>query len=356
MSRLRHPLIVASLVAVGAMLVLLALSPSWAARSIAADLRQRINTADEPAAATLVESLAALDSAGTPHLIELLDDSRPAVRQAARRGISQRLQAWSDEPSASNQQKIEQLASLLAQHKPHAEMHSRAFVKLMALKLLRCSDDITQTRRAQFLTACSTILERNLDGAAEQATTLPQPSTAREPFVFDPALPAHEVIPYEPYSLPVDDAGQVSDQGTAVEASESTSQPPAQIEAHEPRRIDLSDSAAAQVDDTAIRALPTRSLIRRLHDVPAIVAIAEEELRQRNFSDRTLAVARRLDDADPKVRQQLAEALPGLSGINAGPWLWELAEDDDENVRRAARNILATSSNPQTRARLSRLR
>lgn len=352
MSRLRHPLIVASLVAVGAMLVLLALSPSWAARSIAADLRQRINTADEPAAATLVESLAALDSAGTPHLIELLDDSRPAVRQAARRGISQRLQAWSDEPSASNQQKIEQLASLLAQHKPHAEMHSRAFVKLMALKLLRCSDDITQARRAQFLTACSTILERNLDGAAEQNAALLQPTPAREPFVFDPGLTAQEAIPYEPYSLPADDAGEVGDQATAVE---STPQPPARLEAHQPRRIDLPD-AAAQVDDTAIRALPTRSLIRRLHDVPAIVAIAEEELRQRNFSDRTLAVARRLDDADPKVRQQLAEALPGLSGINAGPWLWELAEDDDENVRRAARNILATSRNPQTRARLSRLR
>jgi hypothetical protein len=357
MKRLRHPLIVATLIAIGAMLLLLALSPSWAARSVAADLRKRIAAADEAAAPSLIVSLAALDAAGLPHLIELLDDPRPAVRQAARRAMSERLEIWSDQRTTASRRNIEQLASLLATHQVPTEFHSRAFVKLMALKLLRHSDDVSDSTRVPFLANCSAILERTLSASAEPSDAPGSVEAPIDPVVFALSDASHVEIPYEPFSPP-DEAAESEPDSAASGPGEESSQPPARIEMHRPRRIDspLRDAAAAQVDHAALRALATRSLIRRLHDVPATAEYAEDELRRRGFSDPTLQVARSLDDADPKVRQQLAESLPSMADIDPAPWLWELAEDEDENVRRTARNILATSSNPQTRARVGRLK
>jgi hypothetical protein len=356
MSRLRHPLIVAVLIAVGAMLLLIALSPSWAARSVAAGLRKRIAAGDEASAAALVPSLAALDAAGLPHLIALLDDSRPPVRQAARTAMTERLDVWSDQRTTASQRNIEQLASLLATHNPPAEFHSRAFVKLMALKLLRQSDGISENNRIQFLANCSTILERALHAAvAEQPAAPPSQEAAGDQVVFELAESAQAAMLSEPFSPPLEEpeAGSAGN-----EDRDGDPQPPARIELRRPRRINSPrlDESAAHVDHAALRALPVRSLIRHLHDAPALAELAEGELRRRGFDDQTLKVARRLDDADPKVRQQLAGSLPGMSEFDAAPWLWELAEDEDEDVRRTARSILATSSNPQTRARVGRLK
>jgi hypothetical protein len=357
MSRLRHPLIVATLIAISVVLIVLALAPSWVARSIAADLRQRIDAAQEPVAASLIEPLAALDAAAVPHLIDLLDDSRAAVRQATRRAMAQRLAAWSDQRTTASQRNIEQLAALLATHQPPAEFHDRAFVKLLALKLLRCSDRVSDTERAQFLANCSTILERALNATDEESTAAaPQPTS--NPVIFEINETSPAAIAYEPFSPSDDIADENETEASVTDSDEEDSPPPAPIELYRPRRINSPqlDLPAAQVDDAALRALSTRQLIRRLHDTPAVVLLAENELRRRGFDDETLKVARGLDDADPRVRQQLAESLPGMSSIDPAPWLWELAEDEDENVRRTARNILATSSNPQTRARVGRLK
>jgi hypothetical protein len=358
MTRLRHPVIVATLIAVGAMLLLLALSPSWAARSIAADLRKRIATADESSAASLVASLAALDAAGLPHLIELLDDPRPAVRQAARKTMSERLEVWSDQRTTTSQRNIEQLASLLVTHQVPTEFHSRAFVKLLALRLLGHSDDVSDANRVEFLANCSAILERTLSAATQESDAPRSDKSSDDPVVFEPGDSSHAAIPYEPFSPPTGDEAESGPRLTVSDSDEEGSQPPARIELHQPRRIDSPElnASSPQVDHAVLRALPTRSLIRRLHDAPMTAEYAEDELRRRGFDDQTLKVARCLDDADPKVRQQLAESLPGLSDLDPAPWLWELAEDEDENVRRTARNILATSSNPQTRARVGRLK
>lgn len=354
MKRFRHPLIAASLLGFSVVLIVLALSPSWAARSIAAKLHQRIDAADEPTAASLIESLAALDAAGSPHLLALLDDSRAPVRQATRRAMSQRLDTWSEQRTTASQRNIEQLATLLATHEPPREFHSRAFVKLLALKLLRCSDDVPEKDRVQFLADCSTILERSFNTTENQAAAALPTRPVETPIEMHWAESAAAALPLEPYSPSLNDSTKAE---TPRDALDDASQPPERIELHQPRPISrVLDAAAPVIDEAALDDLPTRSLIRRLHDVPTVAKLVEAELRKRGFDDAALEVARKLDHADPKVRQQLAESLPRLSGIDAAPWLWELAEDEDENVRRAARNILATSSNPQTRARVGRLK
>jgi hypothetical protein len=354
MKRLRHPLIVASLLATSGMLILLALSPSWAARSIAAKLHQRINASDEPTALSLIESLAALDAAGAPHLLALLDDSRAPVRHAARRAMSQRLDAWSAQRTSASQRNIEHLATLLATHEPPREFHSREFVKLLALKLLRCSDNVPEKDRVQFLGDCSTVLERSVNTTENQTATAPPTRPSETPIEMPWSDSAAAAIPLEPYSPDMNDSAKAE---TQPDAREEALGPPERIELHQPRPIGrVLDAAGPVIDEAALDDLPTRSLIRRLHAVPTVAKLVEAALRKRGFDETAIEVARKLDHADPKVRQQLAESLPRLSGIDAAPWLWELAEDEDENVRRAARTILATSSNPQTRARVGRLK
>jgi hypothetical protein len=80
-----------------------------------------------------------------------------------------------------------------------------------------------------------------------------------------------------------------------------------------------------------------------------------EELRSRGFTERDFLLASKLTDADPEVRRKLAETLPRIAGLSASPWLWWLAEDGDAQVRLAAISLLATSSDPAFRKRLSEL-
>lgn len=357
MRRLRHPLIIATLVACSVVLLVVAVSPRWAAHAIAAELRQRIDAADESTAPSLVEQLGPLNAAGLEHLIALLDDERRLVRQAARATISQRLEFWSRQETASSRQNVEQLAAVLASRGPPRDAHSRVFVKLTALKLLRLPAHASGENRFQFLTDCSTVLERTLSAHVEG------PEVARTVQIAEPASAeltdsALAETPFEPLAEIPQEPAESEPADELLNSSDESALPPAEIELHRPRRMRSSEInlPSNQVDDEAIRALPTRSLIRHLHDVPATAEFAERELVRRGFDENALKLARALDHADPRVRQQLCEALPGMSDIDPAPWLWELAEDSDDEVRRTARGILAASSNPQTRGRVSRLK
>ena len=61
-------------------------------------------------------------------------------------------------------------------------------------------------------------------------------------------------------------------------------------------------------------------------------------------------------DPDPQVRRRLVDSITSLDDISWASWLWELANDDDQGVRRAALDVLATSSNPETRRRVTQRR
>jgi HEAT repeat protein len=49
---------------------------------------------------------------------------------------------------------------------------------------------------------------------------------------------------------------------------------------------------------------------------------------------------------DVEVRKQLARELPGMTGVNAVPWLVQLSRDRDPQVRVAAITLMATTGEP----------
>lgn len=358
MARLRNPLLFITLAVCGLLLLGMWISPRWAAQTLAAKLRQQIDSADDEQAALLVAELGQFDAAGLPHLLDLLDDERRQVRQAAREAISQRLEVWSVERTSASERSVKRLASLLAGRDAPDNIHSRVFVKLTALKLLRWPPLADESDQLQFLADCTAVLERTFHAHVDEPEVARRTTPSAEPAIEELTEPPPAETSYEPVSQLPSEPEESEYTPPAADEDMEESQPPAPIELYRPRRLRATEinQPTNSLDDKALRAAPTRTLIRHLQGVREVSAAAEHELRRRGFDDQTIQLARALDDPDPKVRQQLAEALPGVSGIEPAPWLWELAEDHDEGVRRTARGILATSSNPQTRARVGRLR
>ena len=75
-------------------------------------------------------------------------------------------------------------------------------------------------------------------------------------------------------------------------------------------------------------------------------AQARAELARRGFTEVHFDLAKRLFDADPAVRKQLARTLPELRSIDATPWLLHLSKDADSEVRLTAITLMATSGDP----------
>ena len=83
-----------------------------------------------------------------------------------------------------------------------------------------------------------------------------------------------------------------------------------------------------------------------------IASAAVRALRDRGFRDRDFELALRLTDPDSRVRLELIEQLPDITGIDPVPWLLWLSEDESPVVRRSITALMATSSDPRLRARL----
>lgn len=96
------------------------------------------------------------------------------------------------------------------------------------------------------------------------------------------------------------------------------------------------------------------ALFRQLHAAdPATVAAAHGQLRELGLSEVEIELGKQATHVDRAVRQQLAERLVGLSGIDARPWLLWLSRDADAEVRFTAVGLMATSGET---AMLSRVR
>jgi HEAT repeat protein len=93
--------------------------------------------------------------------------------------------------------------------------------------------------------------------------------------------------------------------------------------------------------------------MHQLHDADEnVVRRAESQLDRRGFDTAQLELARQLTDADPREREQLAELLPRVPGIDAKTWLLWLSRDEDADVRLAALTVMATTGDPQVLKRI----
>jgi hypothetical protein len=95
-------------------------------------------------------------------------------------------------------------------------------------------------------------------------------------------------------------------------------------------------------------------LFLRWHRGDTVVRGAiDDELRHRGYKPRQIEIARHLTAPDPVERRRWAEALPGLRGFDAKPWLLRLSRDDEPEVRLTAVTLMATSSDPEMLRRVA---
>jgi hypothetical protein len=100
----------------------------------------------------------------------------------------------------------------------------------------------------------------------------------------------------------------------------------------DPPRKNLSDWMQQLADLEVMRMLH--------HSDYGVRFTAEKELERRGYAAEHLPLARQLVHPDPRERRKLAEQLPRLTNVDPRPWLLQLAEDEDQEVRRTAAGIL----------------
>lgn len=90
-----------------------------------------------------------------------------------------------------------------------------------------------------------------------------------------------------------------------------------------------------------IRELADLEVMRLLHHGDyGVRYTAERELDRRGYAKEHLPLAKQLVDPDSRERRKLAEQLPRLTNVDPRPWLLQLTEDEDAEVRRTAEGIL----------------
>lgn len=124
--------------------------------------------------------------------------------------------------------------------------------------------------------------------------------------------------------------------------------PPADMTAISGTRTDVD---AAGVVETR---LETMRLVERLHD-PNRGPHARQELARRGLTRLELELAERLSDPNAATRLRWLEALPGINGIDARPWLLWLSRDADAEVRLTALGLMATSNEPEMLRRVGEM-
>jgi hypothetical protein len=96
-----------------------------------------------------------------------------------------------------------------------------------------------------------------------------------------------------------------------------------------------------------LKGVETLDVMRRLAGEDSQAAAqARTELLRRGFSEVDLELARQLVSPDREVRKHLARSVPRLQSVDAVPWLWTLATDEDADVRMTAITMLATTGDP----------
>ena len=108
--------------------------------------------------------------------------------------------------------------------------------------------------------------------------------------------------------------------------------PPAEPRVIEPPRKNINEW---------MRSLADLEVMRMLHHSDyGVKYTAEKELERRGYAAEHLPLALQLVHPDPRERRKLAEKLPRMTNVDPRPWLRQLAEDEDQDVRRTAAGIL----------------
>ncbi len=378
---------------------------------IANHWRNQLDEATAERAELMAGRMAQLGTPGIRALVDALGSDREQVASAARRALWAELERWESLTAPAITRNLAVLAEALSRSVSHFEPAARREAAGLAGEVLRWLPESDAPARLAVIAHCDRVFEyaagrlpdasiasgrppfRGLSSPDESAQSTISPVTQRllEPPEMPSVVsaPPGGGLPIETFPLP-SFAARAADESTAdaspsaeTDASYASGDHgvPAPAElllpggrmlpatpnepySRAPRPPDvpngIDDSlatavAAPEADDDA-DSRGTEVLMRWLHSAdPTVAARAEAALRRRGFTDVHVELARRLFDADPAVRVDLARTLPKLTSVDPVPWLLWLSRDPRVEVRLAAIGLMATTADPALLARVRQM-
>jgi hypothetical protein len=352
------------------------ISRPWQRQSLAERWRRDLHEAGDAIALARVHQLGQLGPPGARVLGGAIGIAREDIARAARAEVTSQLAQWELMDAKRSSPLIVALAQGMAESIEAFDRDARRFAGDAAQRMLVWPVDRGTTNRAPLIAACETVLLSVGRPAAPPRAARPTPavqSTPAEPTLAAEPSPAEarrlpssvEVAPLA--RVPTEATVEVSDEATREQPPDNKSPPSdSKPEPDEPQAAPLELSRAVTRVERAVadandevdhsrrdissqHATWMRDLNSEHDDV---VAAARNELSKLGLSGDELKIARLATHPDAPVRQRLARALPRLPGIDGRTWLEFLADDPDDEVRRTARTLLATTGDPESVSRL----
>lgn len=293
--------------------------------------------------------------------VTALANPRAGISQAAEQALLQEADSWKFRPRAEAAARILQIARSLATVANRLPAARRPLVRRLVERLATWPiEDVAAAR--ELTGACEAIVARlppasaeELQLAEDEARTNRQLARATEP-----ALPPLEAAPIPeliPSPLMVAPPANLPPVEKEPRKGPTSSKPPRRFFVPRAKEVPIAEvplpdenlkplEPPRQPKDvtTWVRELADLEVMRLLHHADfGVRYTAEKDLDRRGYAREHLPLAKQLVHPDPRERQKLAEQLPRLTNIDPRPWLLQLAEDDDLDVRRTAAGILQAS-------------
>jgi hypothetical protein len=372
--------------------------------------RKQLQALPDQSAEPLLEQVASSGDAGIAILVEGLGSPRARVAQAARQVLVEQIGKWKGLPAANGSAKLALLADELADRAADlgpAGRHDAAELALLILQgpvdqgavdgvaVISCCEKVLRAAEADPATVVTGALAKR--GDADAATTrmagdgpgAPSRLVEGQPLrqadlAGDDTSPLRGVrgatdsplqgpvegvatVPGTASGLPghggrvAGRLGHLSDSSAAKPlglAGSSPSPPATTASAESPlvRQVSAVEKLPGDGSSNELKAVDMFELFERTRsDNEPLAAPARAELLRRGFTEVHFDLARRLFDADPAVRKDLARTLPELRSIDAAPWLLQLSRDANAEVRLTAITLMATSGDPTLLEQVERI-
>ncbi|WP_425616891.1 HEAT repeat domain-containing protein [Anatilimnocola sp. NA78] len=292
---------------------------------------------------------------GLTWTVTALSSSRPGVSYAAEQALLRESDSWRIRNSAETADRMLELARALALSADQLPASRRPNIrrlveqmatwpigdKSLAADLIAACDQIVAqlppaSAEELLLAERDSAEDRRLARSIETTTPSTDPPLA-PPFENDPreVITPADLPPAE--EEPAPKPKKIPKRFFAPRANELPTQP---IVPEERVAPPVESTVKKNLNDW-VRELADLEVMRLLHHGDyGVRYTAERELDRRGYAKEHLPLAKLLIHPDARERRKLAEQLPRLTNVDPRPWLLQLSEDDDPEVRRAAEGIL----------------
>ncbi|MBS0210007.1 MAG: HEAT repeat domain-containing protein [Planctomycetes bacterium] len=329
--------------------------------------QRHLATMSDAEAVAMLDQLSTRGDEGIAILAASMASQRRPLAQQSATLLRSKLDEWELLSPRAATPRLMVLADALSNHVQQYDADARNSAAEFITRILLWPIDAERVDRPRLNVACQRVLQAIASGEAaaakpagssDQVTanlTLPQMSRADRGGVQSdlppgpPQMAMNSGAPrVEPRRLPP----AATTQARNIDAGDTAaSNMPARVPENDPSAPTLPTIAAVNYSN-----LNVVQLCSYLNDAEASLATAaKQELAARGISARQMEVGAGVTNPDPSVRRRFAEMLPGMTGIDAKPWLMHLSNDEDASVRLTAMTLMATSRDPAMLARVTEM-